>query len=74
MSFIVLFDLMIVKQTTVECICIVFISLDRFNQRVKNNTVDMAHAHKLQGRLRPEMSVKPSHLWHNRTVSVASLV
>ncbi len=35
-------------------------------QRITNNSIDMHHAHCLEGRLRAEMSVKPSALWQKR--------
>ena len=35
-------------------------------QRIKNHLHDMAHAHALEQKLRPEMSVKPSALWQKR--------
>jgi hypothetical protein len=38
----------------------------REEQRVTNNQRDMQHAHFLEGRLRAEMSVKPSALWQKR--------
>lgn len=38
----------------------------REEQRVGNNLRDMQHAHFLEGRLRAEMSVKPSALWQKR--------
>lgn len=38
----------------------------REEQRVTNNRRDMTHAHCLEGRLRAEMSVKPSALWQKR--------
>lgn len=38
----------------------------REEQRVKNHQKDMEHAHFLESRLRPEMSVKPSALWQKR--------
>ena len=34
--------------------------------RVQNHVKDMSHAHTMEGKLRPEMSVKPSALWHKR--------
>ena len=34
--------------------------------RVQNHVKDMTHAHTMEGKLRPEMSVKPSALWHKR--------
>mmetsp|Transcript_6717 Transcript_6717/g.11025 ORF Transcript_6717/g.11025 Transcript_6717/m.11025 type:complete len:346 (+) Transcript_6717:63-1100(+) len=40
--------------------------LCREEQRVTNNMRDMNHAHFLEGRLRAEMSVKPSALWQKR--------
>jgi len=36
------------------------------NQRIKNHFDDMAHAHILENKLKPEMSVKPSALWQKR--------
>jgi hypothetical protein len=38
----------------------------REEQRVTNNARDMSHAHFLEGRLKAEMSVKPSALWQKR--------
>lgn len=38
------------------------------NQRLKNHSDDMAHAHILENKLKPEMSVKPSALWQKRQV------
>lgn len=38
----------------------------REEQRLTNNMRDMNHAHFLEGRLRAEMSVKPSALWQKR--------
>jgi hypothetical protein len=35
-------------------------------QRITNNATDMCHAHCLEGRLKAEMSVKPSGLWQKR--------
>lgn len=35
-------------------------------QRVKNHTKDMTHAHTMQAKLKPEMSIKPSALWQTR--------
>jgi hypothetical protein len=35
-------------------------------QRVDNHVHDMAHAHVMESKLRPEMSVKPSALWQKR--------
>jgi hypothetical protein len=35
-------------------------------QRFSNHTVDMNHSHFMESKLRPEMSVKPSHLWVKR--------
>jgi hypothetical protein len=40
--------------------------LGREEQRVTNNLRDMNHSHFLEGRLRAEMSVKPSALWQKR--------
>lgn len=40
--------------------------LSREEQRVTNNQRDMNHSHFLEGRLRAEMSVKPSALWQKR--------
>mmetsp|Transcript_10947 Transcript_10947/g.10962 ORF Transcript_10947/g.10962 Transcript_10947/m.10962 type:complete len:344 (-) Transcript_10947:210-1241(-) len=39
---------------------------DLLSQRLINHSCDMSHAHNLQKRLKPEMSVKPSALWQNR--------
>lgn len=39
----------------------------REEQRVSNNQRDMQHAHFLEGRLKAEMSVKPSALWQKRS-------
>lgn len=39
-------------------------------QRLKNHDKDMSHAHRLEERLRPEMSVKPSALWQKRQVQM----
>ena len=38
----------------------------REEQRIANNQRDMNHAHFLEGRLKAEMSVKPSALWQKR--------
>ena len=35
-------------------------------QRVDNHVHDMTHAHAMESKLRPEMSVKPSALWQKR--------
>ena len=35
-------------------------------QRIRNHEVDMLHAHALEKKLRPEMSIKPSALWQKR--------
>ncbi|RYH23046.1 hypothetical protein EON65_18310 [archaeon] len=35
-------------------------------QRVVNHQHDMSHTHIMESKLRPEMSVKPSHLWQHR--------
>lgn len=45
----------------------------RTDQRIKNNKNDMYHAHNLEEKLKPEMSVKPSALWQRRQVSYFSV-
>ena len=39
-------------------------------RRIDNHFKDMSHAHLLEGKLRAEMSVKPSALWQKRIVSI----
>lgn len=35
-------------------------------QRLKNHEKDMSHTHTMEGKLKAEMSVKPSALWQHR--------
>lgn len=58
-------SMLIVMNRMLMYIACVYIRTD---QRVRNHMKDMSHAHLLETRLRPELSVKPSALWQKRQV------